>query len=165
MRKSRCVAVTGLVSAVMTIVTTGSAFALTLPEASSATPSNSPASAAVVPCDGQWHQTGTIIGEWDSGWVASTPGVDYARSIQYKALGGVTAMMGKPPVGQGPCAFQKKNFVTATQYRYKICRDSTACEETDYQNYQGGPIRGWQFPGKAVGYDVNANQWRVYADV
>ncbi|GAA1979271.1 hypothetical protein [Amycolatopsis minnesotensis] len=147
-----------------------SAFAVAGVAASILTFAGAPASAAPAapsgaPCDGQWHQTKDFIGSWVSGWIPSTPGVDFTRDIQYRALSGVTAVHGSP--GTPPaCTYVTKNFATAAQYRYKICRSTIACEETEFQNYQGNtPSPGWRFPGKVVGYDINANQWRPYADV
>ncbi|MBP2478515.1 hypothetical protein JOF53_007387 [Crossiella equi] len=145
------------------ILAAASAVALTAGAAGQATAmsaESAPAPKLPVPCDNQWHQTGTFVGEWISPWYTTSGGVGFTRDIQFRATSGVNATRGIPQGGPG-CFWQTTKVAVAGQQRTTSCIRPTSCTVSGWES-TNSPWHNWRSPGQVIGWDPFASIWRAY---
>ncbi|MCO1580654.1 hypothetical protein M8C13_33355 [Crossiella sp. SN42] len=148
------------------VLAAASAIALTMGATAQATATpeaSAPAPRIPVPCDNQWHQTGTFVGEWISPWFGTSPGPGYTREIQFRATGGVNATRGIPQ-GTVGCFWQTTKVAVAGQQRTTNCIRPTSCNVSGWAS-TNSPWHNWRSPGKVIGWDPFAFIWREYAQL
>lgn len=117
-------------------------------------------------CDGNWHQESVFMDERYSPWMGSSPGTNFSRSIQFRALSGVNGVRGSANGAVG-CSWQRARFWFAGHYRVTSCLRPAACRVGDWTPVQrsGGRDIGLRNDNanKGVGWDEFSHWWRLWS--
>jgi hypothetical protein len=99
----------------------------------------------------------STIGESYSPWFDTAKGLDFSRSIKFRALGGERARQ----CATGRLAF----FDGADAYKVRSCLKPTACQVTGWitvNNRTVGPGSGHRFPDLVAGWDIYYKIFRTW---